>query len=53
MRGSYYYLDPDHLGNQQLYDALAVADPDAQAAEAVEAATKAAAADYRRDRQRD
>ena len=29
VRNSYYYLDADHLGNQELYDRLNIADPDA------------------------
>ena len=27
VRNSYYYLDADHLGNQELYDRLNIADP--------------------------
>ncbi len=48
VRGSYFYLDPDHLGNRKLYDALNVPDPDAPPAEAVAAENSAA---ERQDRQ--
>ena len=44
VRNSYYYLDADHLGNQELYDRLNIADPDAPPATTGTAADAPAAA---------
>lgn len=44
VRGSYFYLDPDHLGCQELYDKLNIPDPDAPPAEALAVENAAAKA---------
>lgn len=48
VRGSYFYLDSDHMGNKELYDRLNIPDPDAPPVEAVAAENEKA---KRQDRQ--